>query len=267
MEYHQLYSLIGYFFYIIIFLFGLCLGSFVNSWIWRHHENIRVSRGRSICPSCRRQLKWYENVPVLGYIFLHGKCRTCKQGIPKHFVFVELSTALLLVLTAWYHLNIMDNFNSLLFHRDVFFVGVLLVIFVYDYLYKIILSELVWLGVVLGLVFNASLNYITVTQMLIGAVVTGGFFYLQYLLSKGKWIGGGDVRMGLMMGVWLGWPNIIVALMTAYILGAIVGVVLMLLKKKEMGSEIAFGTFLSVGTFVALLNAREIINWYLALLS
>ena len=225
-----------------------------------------MSRGRSICPSCRRQLKWYENIPVLGCLFLHGKCRTCKKIIPKHFVFVELSTAILLVLTAWYHLNIMNNFDSLLFHRDIFFVGVLLVVFIYDYLYKIILSELVWLGVVFGIVFNVSLNYVPINQMLIGAMITGGFFYLQYVLSKGKWIGGGDVRLGIMMGIWLGWPNVLVALMFAYITGAIVGIALLLLKKKDMGSQIAFGTFLSLGTFVALLNAREIINWYLALL-
>lgn len=265
MEY-QIYSLLGHFFYLIIFLFGLCLGSFVNSWVWRHHENIRISRGRSICPSCRRKLKWYENVPVLGYVFLKGKCLTCKREIPKHFIFVELITPILLVFVTWYHLDIAAEFNSSLYHRDVFFIGILLVIFIYDYLYKIILSELVYLGIAIGIFFNFSLIYATPLQMLYGALAAGGFFYLQYVVSKGKWIGGGDVRLGVLMGVWLGWPNVLVAVMFAYITGALVGLSLLLSKKKKMNSEIAFGTFLSLGTFVALLNAREIISWYLALL-
>lgn len=257
--------ILGDLFYVVLFLLGLALGSFLNSWIWRRHENIRVARGRSMCHSCRRTLKWYENIPVLSFLILRGKCHTCKSKIPPHFLWVELTTALLFVFIAWYHLSY-SSFDSTKLHRDIILAAILLIIFIYDWLYKIILSEIVWIGVIFGLYFNYFCLNGCPLKMLIGALLAGGFFLLQYVVSKGKWIGGGDVRMGVMMGVWLGWPNILVALMFAYISGALVGILLMVLKKKKLGSDIAFGTFLSLGTAFALFFGGELIDWYLGLL-
>ena len=99
--------------------------------------------------------------------------------------------------------------------------------------------------------------------MLLGILVGAGFFLLQYLISKGKWIGGGDVLLGVLMGVILGWPNILVALMLAYILGATVGVFLLLSKKKNLQDQLAFGTFLSVVTLLVMLWGDKIVGWYL----
>ena len=254
----------GRFLYIIIFFLGLALGSFLNSWIWRARENIRIIHGRSICPHCRRQLTWYENIPVLSYLFLGGKCRTCRRSIPYHFTFVEAGTALLFVFIAW------KNINSPViipahFFRDIVFAILLIIIFVYDLLYQEILPAVVWFGVLAGLGFNLYLG-VSVWAMLLGALAAGGFFFLQFVVSKGRWIGGGDVRMGIMMGVWLGWPLVLLALVIAYFAGAIVSLLLLILRKKVWASATPFGTYLAVGTFVTMFWGGEILRWYLNLL-
>ena len=255
---------IGNFLYIIIFFLGLALGSFLNSWIWRAHENFKIVNGRSMCPACRRQLTWYENIPVLSYLFLWGKCRTCKTVIPKHFSFVELGTALIFVLVAWKNLN-SGVVMPALFLRDFTFASLLIVIFIYDHLYQEILPEVIWFGAAAGLFFNIFLGY-SLVSMLIGVLIAGGFFFLQYVISNGKWIGGGDVRMGVMMGIWLGWPVALVALLISYMSGAIAGLSLLIADKKHLSSAIPFGTFLALGTFVAMLWGQQIIQWYIKLL-
>lgn len=252
--------------YFSIFFLGLILGSYLNSWIWRTRENIRVINGRSMCPSCRRQLKGYENIPVLSYLFLGGKCRTCKAKIPKHFTFVELGTALTFVLVAWVNLNA-PAFSAAHFFRDIFFSVLLIVIFVYDYLYQEILPEVIWVGAAVGLFFNIYLGYsLVLISMFIGLLIAGGFFLLQFIISKGKWIGGGDVRMGAMMGIWLGWPAVLVALFLAYITGAIGGIIMLILNKKKLNSPVPFGTYLALGTLAVLLWGDQMISWYLRLL-
>ncbi len=255
---------IGQFFYFIIFFLGLALGSFLNSWIWRAHENFKIVNGRSMCPACRRQLTWYENIPVLSYLVLWGKCRTCKAAIPKHFSFVEFGTALIFVLVAWKNLN-SGAVEPALFLRDFTFVSLLIVIFIYDYLYQEILPQVIWFGALAGLFFNIFLGH-SLLSMLIGALIAGGFFFLQYVISSGKWIGGGDVRLGVMMGIWLGWPVTLVALFIAYVVGAFVGLLLLASRKKHLSSAIPFGTYLALGTFVAMLWGERILQWYIGFL-
>ncbi len=251
-------------FYLIIFLLGLILGSYLNSWVWRMRENIRVINGRSMCPHCRRQLTWYENIPVFSYLFLLGKCRTCKHPIPKHFIFVELGTALVFVLVAWQSLG-SSALVPAVFFRNIVFSILLIIIFVYDWLYQEILPEVIWVGVLAGLGFNIYLGH-SLIGMLVGLLVAGGFFLLQFIISKGKWIGGGDVRMGVMMGVWLGWPLVLAALFLAYVWGAIVGVLLIATGKKQLSSAIPFGTFLATATFITLLWGAQIVGWYMRFL-
>ena len=255
---------IGYFLYIIIFFLGLALGSFLNSWIWRAHENFKIVNGRSMCPHCRRQLTWYENIPVLSCLFLGGKCRTCKHPIPKHFTFVEIGSALIFLLVAWKILN-NPAFVMALFFRDIIFSILLIIIFVYDWMYQEILPQVVWFGALVGLVFNIYLGY-SLVSMLIGLSVAGGFFFLQYAVSSGKWIGGGDVRLGIMMGIWLGWPAVLVALFLSYIVGSVGSLVLLILKKKQLTSRVPFGTYLALATFITMLWGERMVGWYVRLL-
>lgn len=255
----------GWVFYLFIFLLGLALGSFLNSWIWRTRENIMIVKGRSMCPQCRRQLTWYENIPVLSYLVLRGRCRTCKNYIPWHFTFVELSTALLFLLVAWLHVNFL-GFNSLHFFRDITFVVLLIIIFMFDALYGIILSEVVWFGALTGFIANYFYLHYSLKSLFIGMIIGGGFFLLQFIVSKGKWIGGGDVRMGVMMGAWLGWPGILVALGLSYLFGSVISLSLIGLKKRKISSSTPFGTYLAIGTFITMFWGGVIVSWYMNLL-
>lgn len=252
-------------FHIYIFILGLVLGSFLNSWIWRHRENIRIVGGRSMCIFCRRQLKWWENIPLLSFLFLKGRCYTCQKKISWQYPLIEFGMAVSLTFIYFYHSHFID-FNPILFFRDVFFLTFLIIIFSYDFLYKIILPSIVWLGSFVGLFLNIFYLGFSIKNLLLGAVIGGGFFFIQYIVSKGRWIGGGDVRMGVMMGVWLGWQNVLVALFFAYVVGAIFSVVVLILKKKTLVSEIPFGTFLALGTFFAMYWGNDLIKWYLSLI-
>jgi len=252
--------------YAVNFVLGLSLGSFLNSWIWRTHENVSIIKGKSMCPSCRRQLSWYENIPVVSYLFLLGKCRTCKNPIPWHFVFVELGTAVFFLIITWHNLSrYAGQINAIYLLHEIFFTIFLIVIFIYDLLYKIILTELVWIGILYGFIFNIYAG-IGMLSMLIASAVAGGFFFLQYLISKGKWIGGGDIRLGFMMGIWLGWPNVSPALAIAYIIGAVFSLGLVFLKGRKLSGATPFGTYLALGTFVTMIWGERIVGWYMKLL-
>ena len=227
------------------------------------HEGAWKWGGRSVCVGCARTLVWYENIPLVSFVWLKGRCRTCKIIIPKDYFLVELATPLLLVGLTYFHLNII-TFNPWHYFRDFLFAVILIIVFVYDFKYKLILSGLTWAGVILALVINHHLG-MSIEGLALGAAVGGGFFLLQYLVSRGRWVGGGDARLGCMIGALLGWPNIVVALFFSYIMGALVAVPLLVARKKNMNSEMPFGTFLAVGTFVTLLWGSAIVGWYLRL--
>ncbi len=251
--------------YLFLFFLGLALGSFLNSWIWRRWENIRVTSGRSMCVHCHRQLNWWENIPFFSYVFLKGKCLTCKKAIPWFYSMVELFTAFAFVFIAWYRINF-GVFTPLLFFRDIFFLTFLIIIFVFDALHRVIITRIVWLATIIGFLLNYFLFHFSLASMGLAALIAGGFFLLQYVISKGRWIGGGDIRLGIMMGVWIGWPGVLFALFVAYIFGGLVATYLLITKKKQKNSEIAFGTFLSIGTLFAIYYGEEVINWYLHLI-
>ena len=218
-----------------------------------------------MCIHCRRQLLWWENIPILSYIYLKGRCRTCHKPYSSRYLYLEIGTALVLVFIYFYHTQFIA-FNPVHFLRDVFFVSFLILIFTYDVLYKMILPGIIWLGCLLGFVFNYFYLGLGIGQMILGALIGGGFFFLQFIISRGQWIGGGDVRLGLMMGVWLGWQGVLAALLFAYIVGAIFSVGMLIAKKKTWISEIPFGTFLSLGTFFAMYWGQQLIRFYLSLL-
>ncbi len=255
----------GLFPYIFVFVCGAILGSFLNSWMWRTRENIRIlALSRSVCIYCHRQLAWYENIPLVSFFMLRRSCRTCGRSIPQQYFIVELITALLLTLIFYIqmHYGVFDVWR---WWRDIFFLSLLIIIFFYDYNYGVILSRVIWLGAVIGGLINYFALDMLPGSMICAAVLVGGFFWLQYALSRGRWIGGGDVRFGVLMGMWLGWPQVLVAIGVAYLLGAVAAIILLIKKQASMHSALSFGTFLSVGTLVSLYAADSIIDWYTSL--
>jgi prepilin signal peptidase PulO-like enzyme (type II secretory pathway) len=140
----------------------------------------------------------------------------------------------------------------------------LILIFVYDFKYYLVADVVVLPAAAIAFVFNLVLG-VDIWKLLLACVVGAGFFLLQFVISKGKWIGGGDIRIGLFMGALLGWPNILLALILAYTIGSIISIFLILGKQKQWTDRVPFGTFLTIATFASLLYGSEIIKWYFKL--
>lgn len=254
--------------YFFIFLVGLSFGSFLNAWVYRVRENMKICNDRSICPVCHTHLKWYDNIPLVSFfILLKGKCRKCKVDIHWQYPVVEFVVGVLFVLVAYlhnFHLNYVLTPELL---RDFVIVFLLTFIFIYDFKYQEVLDRVTLLPALILFFVFGTMQWLSWYDMGLGILIGGGFFLVQYIVSRGKWIGGGDIRLGVLMGVILGWQNAILALFIAYVVGAIVGVYLLSKKKKGWKSEVPFGTFLAVATFVAMFWGSEIVSWYLSLLS
>lgn len=248
---------------VVIFLFGLIFGSALNAVIYRLHSGDSWLTGRSLCPRCKHQLHFWDLVPVVSWLWLRGKCRYCHKSISIQYPLVELGTAIAFVLAyrmAGVELGLPHAWLQAI--TWMIFALFLIIIFVYDWKYYLILDAVIYPAAVSAFILNILLG-VSWSDMLIAAVIGAGFFWLQYIISRGTWIGGGDIRLGGLMGIMLGWPGIIVALFIAYIVGSIVGVGLILVGRKQWGQQIPFGTFLSVATFVILLYGRPILQWYL----
>lgn len=257
---------------VFIFLFGTIIGSFLNCLIWRLHKNQGLG-GRSYCPKCRKQIAWYDNIPVLSFLLLRGKCRNCKKSISWQYPVVEVVTGVLFVISFFLNFEfIILNFESifnykfLIFNlKDWFIISVMVIIFVYDLKWYLILDIITLPAVIIIFILNLFIG-INWPGMIFAGLIGGGFFLLQFVLSKGKWIGGGDIRLGLLMGLIFGnLPLLLVALLLAYFLGSIVGVGLILAGKKKWGSKIPLGVFLSLTTVITLFWGTNILNWYLNL--
>lgn len=254
-----------WFYLLIFFLLGLSFGSFLNALVWRTWQNIKIVHGRSMCPACHRQLACWENIPLISFIILGGKCRVCKNNISLQYPIVELIMGVVFVIIALVRENTITFITPELV-RDWALALNLAFIFLYDLNYGEIIDSSTIPTSLLLFFFSWSLGWQTWQSMVVGVVVGAGVFLFQFLVSKGKWVGGGDIRLALLMGVILGWPNIILALMLAYVLGAIFSLILVALKKKDLKSETPFGTYLTVATFVAMLWGERIVSWYLSLL-
>lgn len=256
---------------IIIFtgLIGAAFGSFINAAVFRLANNLPIANDRSKCIHCNVQLVWWQLIPMVSYIVLQGKCYECKKSIPSRYFLVEIVTAALLIVVLIFHglhnLPVLTTALVLTFVRDVIAVLVMVFLFLIDFQYYL-LPDIITIPstiviLILQIILGASFG-----NLIIAVIVGAGFFLAQYLISKGKWIGDGDIRMGALMGVILGWPNILLGLFLSYLLGAFISVPLVWAKKKSFGAKIPFGTFLAIGTVITMFYGHEIISWYLGLI-
>ncbi|MDO8571249.1 MAG: prepilin peptidase [bacterium] len=259
----------------LIFLFGLIIGSFINAVLWRLREQEKIALARSMCPACRHVLGFLDLIPLISFFLLRGKCRYCEKPISWSYVLIEAATGILFVLAylAAGGAAVFETFSAMaLFLRNLVFISVLIVIFFYDFRWYLILDKVTLPSIVVayianGFLLSKSLSCVSWqqclvqvpwTNLLIGAAIGGGFFLLQYVVSSGRWIGGGDIRLGALMGVMLGYPFIGLALFLAYVVGAVFVLCLLILGKKKFGSQIPFGTFLSAATIATLLYGETI---------
>ena len=286
--------------YSIIFLFGLTIGSFLNAAIYRLGTGESVINARSHCPKCGHILAWHELVPVISFILQKGRCRECGKTISWQYPIVEIATSLLFLLIFNFQFSIFNEFSSSNFQflNLAYFAIItcgLVIIFVFDLKHYIIPDKIIY--PLTGLVFfyrifeflefnNWNLfgnwkllaprsfseggeieNLELLLNPLYSAVLAFSFFALIYFFSKGRWMGFGDAKLAFFMGLFLGWPKILVALFIAFILGGIIGIMLIIARKKSLKSQVPFGPFLIAGTFISFFWGDQIVTWYLGLIS
>lgn len=251
-------------------IFGLAVGSFLNVVIARLPAGQRIS-GRSRCPRCGQPIVWWQNIPLLSFFVLSRRCSSCGKPISWQYPAVEAATAVLFALVAvkYAALIVIGQDQSFILHtlflilRDWFFVAVLVVIFVIDLRHYLILDIVTLPAAAAALAVNMLLGK-SLAELVIGGILGVGFFAVQYALSRGRWIGDGDIRLGLLLGVMLGWPGLPLALFVAYCVGALVGLLLIAAGVKQFGSRVPLGTFLAAGGAAALLYGEPMLRWYLA---
>jgi len=244
---------------IVILIIGLFFGSFINVVAHRFKANFKsIFLGRSICPKCKKTLLWYDLIPIFSYIFLQGRCRFCKKTISWHYLAVELLTGLIFLAIFQYYG--FDGRSLLLF----LFTIPLMIILASDLKDNIIPD--VFLGASFIIILFWRLTMPTFWQdVLIAVLAASIFFFFLALVSKGSWMGWGDVKLVAVLGLWLAYPKIIVGLFLAFLLGSIVGIGLLAVKKKKWKDTVPFGPFLIIGCFLAFFWADILIKWYLGI--
>ena len=248
---------------IIIVLFGLAWGSFLNVVIYRLPRGLSLMWPPSSCPQCRTPIKPYDNIPVFSYLVLRGKCRACGLKISFSYPLVEAITPLcFLVLHGRFALSF-HFFASCLFAS-----GLIALCFI-DLYHQILPDEITLPGLALALIYSGFRQDLSLRQALIGAIVGAGFLLFIYgvywLLRKKEGLGLGDVTMMLLVGAYLGWIKAFFTLLLASFAGALVGVFLLSFRKKDLQFSLPFGTFLAPAAFVALVWGDRIIRAYLSL--
>ena len=255
--------------YILFFVLGTVVGSFLNVVIIRTKKKESILKKRSHCPYCKKKLTWYELVPIVSFFVQNGKCRKCKKKISLQYPLVEFFTGLVFVFVASYgsDFSFYGIINTLFL---LIFSCFLVVLFVYDLKYYLVPDKIIYPAIVITLIFDIYIALIAgswsfLTSSLIAALIGGGFFLFLILISKGKWMGMGDLKIGILIGLFFGIPHLFVVLFLAFFFGAIVSFILLILKKKTLKSEIPFGPFLSAATFLVLFVGAGLVRWYLNL--
>lgn len=244
-----------YFLYLTIFLYGIVIGSFLNVCILRIPEGESIISERSHCMQCGYQLRWYDLIPLFSYLLLHGRCRQCKKRISIQYPLLEAVNGILWVLTFFF---CSFSWDSLLLCGAV---SVLLVISVIDFrTYEIPLA------------LNLSLTILAVARLLlhlqdwsmylIGAVSVSGILLLLFLVTKGRGMGGGDIKLMAAAGLLLGWKLVLLALFLGCFYGSVIHILRMKLTKQ--GHVLAFGPYLAMGIVTALWFGEPILNCYLS---
>lgn len=259
---------------LIVFLLGLVFGSFANVIILRLNTGESLIFKGSRCFHCARSLRPLELIPVISFVILRGRCRSCKSRISWQYPVVELASGFLFLLIYALTTTPIDIWS---FGLATAFFWLLLVISVYDIRHKIIPNSLVYLVTVIAflsliishwsLIRNWELEIRHVAPHVISGIALFSFFALLWLVSKGKWMGFGDAKLALAIGIFLGWPLSVVGVLVSFWLGALFGLILIVMRRiPHLKIAVPFGPFLSAGALVAFLWGERIIVWYLSLL-
>jgi len=256
----------------LTFCGGLLIGSFLNVLIYRLPRGLSFTKGRSFCPKCKKQINFSDNIPLMSFVLLKGRCRFCHSSISWRYPVVELTTGVLFVLAAQNKLGRLGELRLLGvgdFLLTILLFSGLIVIFFIDLEHQIIPDEIIFPLIVLFSLrqffpFPTSLSSFSLLtshfSLFIAALFSSLFLFFIYLITKGKGMGFGDVKLAFLMGLVLGFPKIIIAFYLAFLTGAFVGIILILVKKAKFGQKIAFGPFLVLAIIINYLWGENIVR-------
>jgi len=246
----------------LISLIGLSLGSFLNVCIYRIPHRKSVLYPPSSCPKCGTKIRFYDNMPILSYIVLMGKCRTCKAKISMQYPLVEFITAALLVI-AYLRFGLTWDFAA----RSILILVMILTFFI-DLKHRIIPDVLTLPGIILGFLFSFLVDSPSVLNSALGAIAGGAIFYLAAVLGeilfKKESMGGGDIKLAVLLGAFLGWTNVILVFFLSALFGALIGGAALFFSKQVKDTRtIPFGPFLALGAIIAVFLGDSIISAYM----
>jgi prepilin signal peptidase PulO-like enzyme (type II secretory pathway) len=253
---------------VLLAVLGAAMGSFVGALVWRLHTKRDFVKDRSECEHCHHLLGPLDLVPIFSWIALGGRCRYCKKPIGLTAILLELGMALVFALSYWYWpLGFTDTAAQVSFVIWLISMVLLAALFVYDLKWFLLPDKIVFILIGLALldaIFRSSLsgeNYFI--YIALGLIPIAGIYGLLYVISGGKWVGFGDVKLGIFMGIMLGWQKALLVLALANLLGFVVVIPGLLSKKLTRTSKVPFGPFLIAAFFIAGLWGDQLINWYM----
>ena len=249
---------------IFVFSLGMCVGSFLNVCIHRLPRSLSLVHPRSMCPGCGAGIAFYDNIPVLSYLWLRGRCRHCQAAISSRYPVVELAAGLFAVAIFIRYGLAWEAFCLYVL------VAALLVITFIDIDHQIIPDVITYPGIVLGFLSSFVTGHITYKDSLMGIFLGGGILLLvasaYYYLTKKEGMGGGDVKLLAMIGAFLGWKGAVFTIFVGSAVGTVLGIAVALRTQGGRKTAVPFGPFLSLGALLYLFHGPEIVDWYMALM-
>lgn len=249
---------------LLAFVTGSVVGSFLGALTYRLPKGISIVKGRSKCPKCHKTIRWYDNIPVVSFMVLHGRCRSCKNKISIREPLIEIGTALTFLLSFMEMDRILANtqwLNSptaISFGLVLVFMIIMLAIFVIDIEHQLILDEFVFFGLLILVAAFLIFDTKEIFTYLFAGISASLFLLFINFVTRGRGMGLGDVKFALLAGTFLGFPNVIIWLFLGFILGGLLGIVLIILGKAKLSQKIAFGPFLVISFFITLLFGSSI---------
>ena len=247
-----------------IFFLGMCIGSFLNVCIYRLPAGKSIVRPASACPSCGTVIRWYDNIPLISYVILLGRCRGCNTRISIRYPIIEVLCGLFALACGMHHGY---GLPALIYF---ILIAALLVITFIDIDHRIIPDIISLPGIPLGFLSSFFLPQLRWSDSLIGILAGGGSLLAVawgYQLITGKdGMGGGDVKLLAMIGAFLGWKGVLFTIMASSLIGTVIGVTLMVRSGKDMKMAVPFGPFLATGAIIYIFWGPRLVEWYLNLL-
>lgn len=243
------------------FIFGLCIGSFLNVCIYRLPNNQSIVHPGSACPSCGNTIRWYDNIPLLSYVILRGRCRNCRHPISLRYPMVELISGLFAWIT-WLKFGLHPQ--TVIYFA---FIAALLAIAFIDLDHRIIPDVISLPGIPVGFLASFALPLVTWKASLIGILIGGGILLAiawgYHLVTRKEGMGGGDIKLLAMIGAFLGWQGVLFTVVASSFIGTVVGLLVMMRTRQGTKLAVPFGPFLAIGAILYIFFGPQLIDWYL----